>query len=180
MVHIGAGTGYYTALLAKLAGATGRVDAYEIDPELAERAKENLADLPHVTVHPRSGTAGTLPACDVLYVNAGATAPLGVWLDALRPGGRLLFPLTPPQGPGAMLLVRRTETAGFSARFVCGAMFIPCVGACDDEEAQKLSVAFRRGDLAAVRSLRRDGSPDATCWCGGEDWWLSTADPAEP
>jgi protein-L-isoaspartate(D-aspartate) O-methyltransferase len=179
VVHIGAGTGYYTALLAQLTGPTGSVSAYEIDQELAERATENLADRPQVTVHPRSGTEGRLPACDVLYVNAGATAPVDAWLDALRPGGRLLFPLAPPQAPGAMLLVTRTETDRFAARFVCSAMFIPCVGACDDETAQKLSMAFRRGDLATVRSLRRDTSPDATCWCAGNQWWLSTAEPAQ-
>lgn len=178
VVHIGAGTGYYTALLARLTGSTGSVTAYEIDLELAERARENLADLAQVTVHSRSGTEGGLPACDVIYVNAGATAPQDVWLSSLRPGGRLLFPLAPPQAPGAMLLVTRTESDRFAARFVCGAMFIPCVGACDDETAQKLSVAFRRGDLAAVRLLRRGASPDATCWCAGSGWWLSTEEPA--
>ncbi|SRR6266545_1734804 len=177
VVHIGAGTGYYTALLAQLTGSAGSVAAYEIDPELAGRAMRNLADLSQVTVHPRSGTEGRLPACDALYVNAGTTAPLDVWLDALRPGGRLLFRLTPPQAPGAMLLVTRKEADRFAARFVCGAMFIPCAGACDDETAQKLSVAFRRGDLAGVRSLRRDASPDETCWCAGSGWWLSAADP---
>jgi protein-L-isoaspartate(D-aspartate) O-methyltransferase len=26
-----------------------------------------------------------------------------------------------------------------------------------------------------VRSLRRDSSPDETCWCAGGGWWLSTA-----
>ncbi len=178
VVHIGAGTGYYTALLAKLTGAAGSVAAYEIDPDLAARAEANLADLSQVTVHSRSGTEGRLPACDALYVNAGATAPMGVWLDALQPGGRLLFPLAPPMGFGAMLLVTRMEADRFAARFVCGAMFIPCAGACDDETAQKLSAAFRRGDMGTVRSLRRDASPDATCWCAGDGWWLSTAEPA--
>src|SRR6476660_7882059 len=52
-VHIGAGTGYYTAVLAKLVGSSGSVDAYEIEPDLAQRATENLADLPHVKVHSR-------------------------------------------------------------------------------------------------------------------------------
>jgi protein-L-isoaspartate(D-aspartate) O-methyltransferase len=92
VVHVGAGTGYYSALLARLAGPSGSVAAYEIDPELAERAARNLAELPQVTVHARSGSEGGLPSCDALYVNAGATDPVDSWLDALRPGGRLLFP----------------------------------------------------------------------------------------
>jgi len=94
VIHVGAGTGYYTTLLAKLVGESGVVDAYEIEPTLAQRATDNLAKFSNVTVHARSGAEATLPACDVLYVNAGATEPLAVWLDALRPKGRLLFPMT--------------------------------------------------------------------------------------
>jgi protein-L-isoaspartate(D-aspartate) O-methyltransferase len=35
VVHVGAGTGYYTAILSKLAGPTGSVIAYEIEQDLA-------------------------------------------------------------------------------------------------------------------------------------------------
>ena len=40
VVHVGAGTGYYTTILAKLVGESGVVDAYEIEPTLAQRATE--------------------------------------------------------------------------------------------------------------------------------------------
>ena len=76
VVHVGAGTGYYTTLLAKLVGEEGSVDAYEIDPALAQRATENLAEFLNVKVHCVSGAEGQLPGCDILYVNAGATAPM--------------------------------------------------------------------------------------------------------
>ena len=46
VVHIGTGTGYYTAILAHLAGPSGRVTGIEYDSELAARAKANLAPLP--------------------------------------------------------------------------------------------------------------------------------------
>jgi protein-L-isoaspartate(D-aspartate) O-methyltransferase len=39
VVHIGAGTGYYTAILAHMVGASGRVTGIEYEPELAARAK---------------------------------------------------------------------------------------------------------------------------------------------
>src|SRR5947209_12723260 len=84
VVHIGAGTGYYTAVLSRLAGATGPVTAYEINPELAQRAAANLADLANVTVCRQSGSSGLLPTCHGIYVNARATGPLDKWLDALR------------------------------------------------------------------------------------------------
>ena len=62
IVHVGAGSGYYTAILAKLLGESGTVDAYEIHPELAVRAKQNLAEFPHITVHARSGAEPPLPS----------------------------------------------------------------------------------------------------------------------
>jgi protein-L-isoaspartate(D-aspartate) O-methyltransferase len=183
VVHIGAGTGYYTAILASLVAPGGKVFAYEIEPALAERAAANLADLPDVTVYPRSGAEAPLPSCNVIYVNAGATAPLDVWLDALLPGGRLLFPLTSDgpggtPGPGAMLLVTRTPAA-LNARFIMPVMFIPCMGARDPEIGKRLAAAFQRGDMKNVCSLRRNSSPDETCWFSGQGWWLSTAPNAE-
>jgi protein-L-isoaspartate(D-aspartate) O-methyltransferase len=181
VLHIGAGTGYYTAVLARLTGPTGAVVAYEIEQDLAARAMQNLSDLANATVEHRSGSEGLLPVCDAIYVNAGATAPLKVWLDALQVNGRLLFPLTPADGPGGMpgaggmLLVTRSGANRFDARFVCPAMFVPCFGARDDETAQKLSAAFKRGDLQKVKSLRRDSQPDDSCWCAGDGWWLSSS-----
>jgi protein-L-isoaspartate(D-aspartate) O-methyltransferase len=174
VVHVGAGTGYYTTLLAKLVGESGVVDAYEIEPTLAQRAINNLASLPNVTVHARSGAEGTLPACDVLYVNAGATEPLAVWLDALRPMGRLLFPMTPDAGVGAMLLVTKQGDGSFTARFLLQAQFVPCIGARNDATEQKLAEAFRNNNWTKVKSLHRNEEPDDSCWCSGPGWWLST------
>jgi protein-L-isoaspartate(D-aspartate) O-methyltransferase len=175
VVHVGAGTGYYTAVLARLTGPAGAVIGYEIEERLARRAADNLADLPNAAIHSRSGSEGPLPDCDVLYVSAGATAPLDVWLDALRPGGRLLFPLTPAQGAGGLLLVTRTPEDRLTARFLGRVMFIPCVGARDDETARKLTEAFQRDDFRDVKSLHRGASPDDTRWCSGDGWWLSKA-----
>jgi len=179
VTHIGAGSGYYTAVLARLAG-NGSTIAYEIEKDLAEMAKSNLNRFPNVTVHHSSGSEGPLSECDAIYVSAGATAPLDIWLDALRVNGRLLFPLTPDgsggsPGAGGMLLVTRTSIDRFDARFVCAAMFIPCVGARDEQTALQLAEAFGRGDLGNVRSLRRNTPSDETCWFAGNGWWLSIA-----
>lgn len=173
VIHVGAGTGYYTALLSKLVGSQGLVFAYEIEQELAQWAIGNLADLPTVTVYPRSGSGGILPRCDILYVNVGATAPLNLWLDALRPGSRLLFPLTRTEGAGGMLLITHRSSSDWDARYMCPAMIIPCVGARDDETAQKLSVAFKQGNAGEIRSLGRGPLPDNTLWCLGSGGWLS-------
>jgi protein-L-isoaspartate(D-aspartate) O-methyltransferase len=173
VVHVGAGTGYYTAVLARLVESSGVVFAYELEQALASKAAANLAGFENIRLSHRSGTIAPLPDCDVVYVNAGATDPMDVWLDALRTGGRLLFPLTPAKGVGGMLLVTRRTSEWFDARFVSRAMFIPCIGARDDETAQSLSAAFDGDDWWQVQSLRRDASPDASCWVSGRRWWLS-------
>lgn len=175
IVHVGAGTGYYTALLAKITGPSGSVNAYEIESRLADRARRNLEDLTNIALHNSSGTNGGLPASDVIYVNAGATAPMQNWLDALRTGGRLLFPLTGTRNHGAMLLIKRTPADQFEARFLCRAAFIPCAGARNETLEQSLSDVFQTKDIALVRSLRLNTPPDETCWLAGPGWWLSTA-----
>ncbi len=173
-VHIGSGTGYYTAILAHLVGPTGTVIAYEVDEDLATKATTNLAPWPNVSVRAQSATAGTLPACDIVYVSAGATRPPDAWLDTLALGGRLLFPLTPNVGLGGMLLVTRTTANAFDARFVQPATFIYCEGARDSSEGDELAKAFALGTWRQVKSLRRGAPPDDSSWYAGDGWWLST------
>ncbi|HSW04355.1 protein-L-isoaspartate O-methyltransferase family protein [Aquabacterium sp.] len=175
-LHIGAGTGYYTAILAALVGPTGTVLAYEIEPDLAERARENLVRWPNVRVIAASACAGALPAADVIYVNAGATHPVPCWLDALKPGGRLIFPLTPNEGYGGMLLVTRRGETRYDAAMLMRVAFIPCAGARDEASARALAAALDSQPMHIVRSLRREGPPDDTAWYVGAGGWLSTAD----
>jgi len=174
VVHVGVGSGYYTAILAELVGPEGMVSGFEIVSQLAERARDNLREYSHVLVDCCSGAEGELPSADVVYVNAGATEPMPAWLDALRPGGRLIFPLTPEVGMGGMLLVTKLRSGEYDARFVSPAQFIPCLGARDTETAVRLAEAFQRGDQGNVRRLHRSSQPEAkNCWCFGNGWWLS-------
>src|SRR5262249_51017769 len=92
LLHVGAGSGYYTAILAALVGESGHVEAREMEAELAARAADNLRQIRNVSVVARSGSEPPLPASDAIYVNAGASGPVLAWLDALKPGGRLIFP----------------------------------------------------------------------------------------
>ena len=175
VVQIGAGSGYYTAILAHLVGPGGRVHAYEIDERLAGLARENLKDIAYVDVRDRTGIASDLPKADVIYVCAGAAQPATEWLDALRPGGRLVFPLAPEGLLGGMLMVTRPdEGAVWPAKFLGRAQFIGCAGLQDADAARRLAEAFA-GGWEGVQSLRREGAPDETCWFAGDGWWLSTA-----
>ena len=73
VVHVGAGVGYYTAILAELVGATGRVTAIEFDGELAARATANFVQTPHVRAVHVDGRRVMFEPADVIYVNAPAS-----------------------------------------------------------------------------------------------------------
>ena len=173
VLQIGAGAGYYTAILAELVGAKGRVIAYEIAPDIAARAAANLSPYPQVVVRARSGVED-LPQADATYVSAAASHPVRAWLDALKPSGRLVFPLQAAGSSGAMLAVTRPERGGaWPARMLTQVVFIPCEGAQDAEMGRKLDQAFRRGGQARVRSLRFGSEPSETDWVRGDGWALS-------
>jgi protein-L-isoaspartate(D-aspartate) O-methyltransferase len=169
--HIGAGTGYYTAILAELVGEAGRVEAFEIDPDLAARAATNLGDRGNVVVHAESGVDRALPLADAIYVNAGATGPNEAWLDALNVGGRLVFPLTGENGWGAMLCITRSEGARWPVTYVSGAGFIDLVGGRDAKTGAAVSAAFRRGGAETARwFLRGQVSHGEADWLRGKGW----------
>jgi protein-L-isoaspartate(D-aspartate) O-methyltransferase len=108
VLHLGCGTGYYTAIVAELVGLAGRVTAVEIDATLAQRARAALVNWPQVRVIEADGARNSFEPVDAILASAGATHPPLSWLEALRPEGRLLFPMTTlGDGPGAMLLVNR-------------------------------------------------------------------------
>jgi protein-L-isoaspartate(D-aspartate) O-methyltransferase len=173
VIHVGAGTGYYTAIFAELVGPGGTVNAYEIEQDLAARAKVNLAPYRNVQVRAQSALTSQLPSADVIYVCAGATHVPSEFLDALAIGGRLVLPLTPNQRLGCMLLVTRKSSTDFAAHIFSPAAFIPCSGARDDAQSKALAAALDAGGTDRVRTLRRD-NPDASAWCVGAGWWLST------
>jgi protein-L-isoaspartate(D-aspartate) O-methyltransferase len=178
VVQIGAGTGYYTAILASLVGPGGKVIAYEIEADLARRARENLRHLTHVRIVNESATEGALPDADVIYVSAGATHPPASWLDALKVGGRLIFPLTGDRHFGVMLLITRQSPDSYAARAVSPAAFIPCTGARDAAAAEALTNVFQTWPIMTAKSMRRGTAPDDTAVCVGKGWWLSNAEPA--
>src|SRR5262249_42040763 len=112
VLHVGAGTGYYTAVLARCTGPTGRLLAFEVDAALAETARANLAASRWVEVRHGDGSGALDGPLDAILINAGMTHPLDSWLAALAIGGRMIVPLTvgitPSIGKGLLLLVTKT------------------------------------------------------------------------
>lgn len=182
VVHIGAGVGYYTAILAELVGASGRVTAIEFDPGLAARAAANFAKAPNVRVVAGDGAQVAFDPAGVVYVNAGATRPADCWLDGLKEGGRLILPLTAhgfPETDARRGAVFRIERRGgdFLARRISQIAIFPCEGSRDEASERALAAAFDRGgwfDAGRVRRLyRRDDLPAEECWLRAPGWCLA-------
>jgi protein-L-isoaspartate(D-aspartate) O-methyltransferase len=93
VLEIGAGTGYNAALLAELAG---RVVTLDVDAELAEAARQRLADGAHAAeVVVGDGMAGWPDDAPYDRIIVTATPPFipAAWRDQLRPDGLLEVPL---------------------------------------------------------------------------------------
>jgi protein-L-isoaspartate(D-aspartate) O-methyltransferase len=179
VMHVGAGTGYYTAILAEIVGETGAVTALEVDPGLAGQARANLAPWKQATLIEANGFdyRPARPA-DAIIVSAGVNQFSRIWIDALaEDSGRLLVPLTASnRWGGALLVTRRTHATAYPVRHLTPVGFIHCVGGRDPDADARLKAALSRAELSAVQSLRlAPEEPDETCWLAGDGWWLSTA-----
>ena len=109
VLDVGSGSGWTTALLARLTGPTGSVLGVEIVPELVAWGVRNLSrcDLdwaqieaadPDMLGRPERGPF------DRILVSAEARALPGELVDQLADGGRLVVPVT-----GTLLLVERRQ-----------------------------------------------------------------------
>jgi protein-L-isoaspartate(D-aspartate) O-methyltransferase len=185
VVHIGAGTGYYTAILAELVGAQGRITAIEYDHGLAALAAKNLGMLRNVEVVQGDGTLLDFDPADGIYVNAGVTHPLARWLDRLRDRGRMVLPMTAPRrrkparpGPrwtGVVFLIRRRGEQ-FAAHRISAVAIYPCQGARNRVAEQALARALNIGGAERVRHLyRHQELPAEQCWLQGDGWCLAYA-----
>jgi len=188
VAHIGAGGGYYTAIVAELVGPDGQVIAVEIDRPLAEAAERNLKPWPQVEVRCADGAEEPRETVDVVYVSVAAAAPTAPWVQHLAPGGRLLFPLGAPghavagyrsSREAAMLLVER-QGREFAARFLMPVSFVFAEALLgSDADADALHLAMQRGGWEKVRSLRwGDPGPQERAWCWTPHWSLSYDPPA--
>lgn len=185
VVHVGAGVGYYTAIMAHLVGPTGKVTAIEIDRDLTTRARANLASFANVRVIEGDGTTADFEPADLIYVNAGATRPADRWLDGLTEGGRLILPLTRKKHTdgiirhGRVFLIER-RGGDYFARCVSGVAVYPCEGGRDEASEAALDAAIERdaatkseGWRRVTRLYRGDDVPEDRCWLRAPDWALA-------
>jgi protein-L-isoaspartate(D-aspartate) O-methyltransferase len=123
VLEIGSGSGFQTALLARL---VHRVYSIEVVPELAAQVQTRLSALQIDNVVLRTGDGSTgwpeRARFDTILVGAAAPAIPAPLREQLAEGGRLLIPIGDERGQRLLLIERRhdewTETEVDSARFV--------------------------------------------------------------
>lgn len=123
VLEVGTGSGFQTALLARL---VQEVYSIEVVPELAMQARVRLSELgiDNVELRTGDGSAGWAERApfDVILVGAAAPVVPAPLREQLAEGGRLLIPIGDESGQRLLLVERRsdqwTETEIESARFV--------------------------------------------------------------
>ncbi len=111
ILDIGAGSGWQSALLAKIVGGGGKVYAIEIIPELAQFCKENLSRLKikNVEVLCTDGSKG-LPKFapfDRIIVAAAAPVVPKPLQDQLKINGKLFLPVLASDGGQELILLEK-------------------------------------------------------------------------
>jgi protein-L-isoaspartate(D-aspartate) O-methyltransferase len=128
VLEVGTGSGYQTALLARLAR---QVYSVERHPELAETAERSLRVLgfENVQVSIRDGSQGWREHSpyDAILVSAAAPLVPRSLIEQLAEGGRMVIPVGPPHTQ-ELLLVRRNDGTT-TTETVDGCRFVPLVGA---------------------------------------------------
>ncbi|HXI03600.1 MAG TPA: protein-L-isoaspartate(D-aspartate) O-methyltransferase [Candidatus Saccharimonadales bacterium] len=128
VLEIGTGTGYQTALLARLAGEVFTVERI---PALAERASSNLLQLGFRNVHLLIGDGsvgwpGMAPFDRILVAAAAPDVPPSLAAQ-LAPGGRMVLPVGDARTQVLTLVVR--EEGGWTRQAREGCVFVRLIGA---------------------------------------------------
>ncbi|REJ79577.1 MAG: protein-L-isoaspartate(D-aspartate) O-methyltransferase [Acidobacteria bacterium] len=126
VLEIGTGSGYQTAILAKLGG---KIYSIERVLDLAETAKKRLAGLNNVTIKCSDGTNGwdAYSPFDRILVTAGAPVPPEPLVAQLSNGGKIVIPVGDEKE--RQNLIRITKTPEGVVRETFGACsFVPLIG----------------------------------------------------
>jgi protein-L-isoaspartate(D-aspartate) O-methyltransferase len=135
VLEVGTGSGYSTAILARLAREVVSVERIEA---LADAARDRLRDLGAANVEVRvdDGTLGApdVAPFDAIAVHATAPAPPRSLLEQLEIGGRMVIPLTERRADMLTAITRTAEEVdpatgdGFSAVRIAPCRFVPLLG----------------------------------------------------
>jgi protein-L-isoaspartate(D-aspartate) O-methyltransferase len=126
VLEIGTGSGYNAALLAHLVGESGQVVTIDLDENLVQNARKNLAEagFERVEVVCADGSFGCLTSApfDRIISTGAVTDIFPAWQEQLHPEGQLLLPLS-LGGPQVLVAFQPIDSYFVSSSvFVCDYM----------------------------------------------------------
>ena len=127
VLEIGTGSGYQTAVLAKLAR---KVYTIEYDNTLYSRSKLILDSLPErerILQKQGDGFLGWPQHApfDVIIVTAAPEVVPEAFIKQLRPGGRMVIPVGTIHGEQILKLVNKSDSGDISSKDLFGVRFVP-------------------------------------------------------
>jgi len=132
VLEVGTGSGYQAAVLAELCR---EVFSIELEKELADRARADLARLGYANVQVRDGDGyrGWPEAApfDAIVVTAAPDHVPPALVEQLAIGGRMIIPVG--RALQDLLLITRTE-AGIQRQHLMGVRFVPMRGEAEDPQ----------------------------------------------
>ncbi len=138
VLEVGTGSGYHAAVLAEIVAprespVKGHVYTIERIPELAERAKENLAKAGYsdrVTVIVGDGSKGYPPAApyDRIIVTAAAPDIPKPLVEQLKHGGKMVIPIGELYYMQFLYVVTKKCSGDIKVEKKTPCMFVPLIG----------------------------------------------------
>ena len=164
VLDVGTGSGYAAAILAKVAREVHSIERIE---ELAQAAETRLVSIGASNVHVHVGD-GTLGLPDHAPFDAIAVAASGpvipqALIDQLAIGGRLVMPVTSPEGVGQVLVrVHRVAEHAYEKEELGEVQFVPLLGAQGHRPGETAVVTAPRlarpGSFASAARIVREAS----------------------
>ena len=128
ILEIGAGSGYQTAILARL---VRQVYSIERIPELAEAAARRWREMAINNVEIRVGDGGQgweeHAPFDGIMVTAAAVEIPPALVRQLKPGGRLVIPVGEPGHTQDLRVIRKDEQGAVFSRSTLPVVFVPLI-----------------------------------------------------
>ena len=126
VLELGSGCGYVLALMSEIVGEKGEIYGIEIEPELAEKSKENVKSYKNIQIYNRDGKQGLeeLAPFDRILISAALEAVSEKIFYQLKDKGILVGPFGSKYGQTLVALQRnkkKHKLIGQKPRF----MFVP-------------------------------------------------------
>ncbi len=129
VMDVGSGSGWQTALLAHIVGATGKVYAIERVPELVKFGEKNIAKYNFLTKNvvemceqsAETNIPGTVPL-DCIIAGASAQKIPPVWKERIRAGGRIVMPIRE-----SIFLFIKNKNGSFEKKEYPDFVFVPFI-----------------------------------------------------